>query len=141
MFVLTFVQQLILMLVGRLIFGVKYFSAPVAVLLVAAALSLWAAALGLLIGTVSRKEDHVVLFSLIAMLVFSALGGAWFPLDIAGEAFATVGHFTPTAWALDGYQNVVLRRLSLQSVLVPCGVVAAYALLFFVPAVAFLKYE
>ena len=72
-------------------------------------LAFWAASLGLLIGAAVRREEQVIMYCLIAMFVFSALGGAWFPLAIAGKAFSTIGHVLPTAWAVDGFQNIILR--------------------------------
>jgi ABC-type multidrug transport system permease subunit len=65
------------------------------------------------------------MFSLIAMFLFAALGGAWFPLEIAGQAFAAVGHLLPTAWAMDGFQNIVVRGQGLTSTLVPAGLLLA----------------
>jgi hypothetical protein len=53
-----------------------------------------------LTSAVSRKEDQVITLSLIAMFIFAALGGAWFPLEVAGKTFAAVGHIMPTAWAM-----------------------------------------
>jgi hypothetical protein len=41
--------------------------------------------------------------------------------------FSTVGHLTPGAWAMDGFQNIALRGLGLSSVLLPVGVLLAYA--------------
>jgi len=65
------------------------------------------------------------------MFAFSALGGAWFPLEIAGSTFASVGHALPTAWAMEGFQNLVLRGLGLSTVLLPAGLLLAYAAAFF----------
>jgi ABC-2 type transport system permease protein len=64
------------------------------------------------------------------MFVFAALGGAWFPLDVTGRTFSKIGHLLPSAWAMDGFQNVIVRGQGLASVLLPCGVMAAYAALF-----------
>jgi ABC-2 type transport system permease protein len=131
MFLVALMQQGMLVALGQWVFGVKYLRAPVAVLIVSVALSLWVSSLGLLIGAVSRTEGQVITWSLVAMFVFSALGGAWFPLEVAGKAFSTVGHAMPTAWAMDGFQNVVVRGLGLRSVLLPACVLLAYALAFF----------
>jgi ABC-2 type transport system permease protein len=141
MFGIIFVQQIVLVTVGQLLFGVGYARAPGAILLMVFSLSLWAASLGLLIGAVSKTEDQVVTVSLIAMFVFSGLGGAWFPLEVAGKAFATIGHVMPTAWAMDGLQNVVVRGLGLESVLVPAGLMLAYTAAFFGLAVWRFKFE
>jgi ABC-2 type transport system permease protein len=141
MFGIVFAQQLILVIVGQLVFGVNYARQPLAILLMISVLSLWAASLGLLISALSRKEDQVITLSLIAMFVFAALGGAWFPLEVAGKAFAAVGHIMPTAWAMDGFQNILIRGLEFQSVLVPAGVLFLYTAAFFGLAIWRLRFE
>ncbi len=47
----------------------------------------------------------VILFSLIAMLPFTGLSGAWFPRESSGRTFATIGHLTPAVWAVDRYSD------------------------------------
>lgn len=131
MFLVIFAQQLILVLLGQFVFGVNYLRQPMAILIMIMVLAFWAASLGLLISAVSRKEDQVITLSLIAMFIFAAMGGAWFPLEVAGKAFATIGHVTPTAWAIDGFQNILLRGLDFQSVLMPAGILFVYAAAFF----------
>jgi ABC-2 type transport system permease protein len=141
MFCIVFTQQLILVVVGQLVFGVDYARQPLAILLMISVLSLWAASLGLLISALSRKEDQVITLSLIAMFVFAAMGGAWFPLEVAGKAFAAVGHIMPTAWAMDGFQNILIRGLEFQSILMPAGVLLLYALAFFGLAIWRFRFE
>jgi ABC-2 type transport system permease protein len=141
MFLVIFAQQVILVLLGQFVFGVDYFRQPLAVLLMIIVLALWAASLGLLISAISRKEDQVITLSLIAMFVFAAMGGAWFPLEVAGKTFATIGHVMPTAWAMDGFQNILMRGLGSQSVLMPAGVLFGYALAFFGLAIWRFRFE
>jgi ABC-2 type transport system permease protein len=104
-------------------------------------LSAWIGALGLFIGVMAKVEEQSVLFSLIAMFLFTAFAGAWFPLDVTGKAFSTIGHLTPGAWAMDGLQNIVLRGQGLASVWLPAAILLAYAGFFFVLAVWQFKYE
>lgn len=141
MFLVIFVQQLILVFVGELVFKVNYMRQPLAIFLMVAVLSLWAASLGLLISAISRKEDQVITLSLIAMFIFAAMGGAWFPLEVAGKAFAAIGHVMPTAWAMDGFQNILIRGLDFQSVLLPAGILFAYAAAFFGLAIWRFRFE
>jgi ABC-2 type transport system permease protein len=141
MFLVIFTQQLILVLVGQFAFGVDYLRQPVAILLMITVLSLWAASLGLLISAISRKEDQVITLSLIAMFLLAALGGAWFPLEVAGKAFAAIGHLMPTAWAMDGFHNILLRGLGFPSVLMPAGILLAYAAAFFGLAIWRFRFE
>ena len=131
MFLVVLGQVLLLLIIGQFLFDVDYMRAPVASLLMATVLAFWAASLGLLIGAVSKSQEQVITLSLIAMFLFAALGGAWFPLEVAGEAFATVGYVMPTAWAMNGFQNIVVRGLGLSSVLLPAGILLAYGLVFF----------
>ena len=141
MFTVVFVQQALLVAAGQLAFGVDYMREPVGTLLVMVTLALWTASLGLLVGAVSKSEDQVIMWALIAMFVFAAMGGAWFPLDITGKAFSTIGHLMPTAWAMDGFQNIVMRGLGLSSVLLPAGILLAYAVVFFALAVWRFRFE
>lgn len=141
MFLLVFVQGLILISVGQFVLGVDYLREPVATLLVLAALALWVASLGLFISTLAKGEEQVIMFAMAAMFVFSALGGAWFPLEVTGGTFAAVGNLMPSAWAMTGFQNIIVRGLDLNSVLLPASVLLAYAAAFFGLAVWRFKFE
>lgn len=131
LFLIAFVQGLILMVFGQAAFGVNYLAEPLGALIVLGSLALWTGCLGLLIGLLANVEEQVVIFGMIAMFVVSAFGGVWFPLEVAGSAFSTIGHLTPGAWAMDGFQNILLRGLGLESVLLPVAISLGYALLFF----------
>ncbi|NTV36247.1 MAG: ABC transporter permease, partial [Anaerolineaceae bacterium] len=131
MFVLIFTQETILIVFGSLVLKVGYLSQPLATLVMMIAMAIWSASLGLLIGVLASNEERVILYSLGAMFVFTSLGGAWFPLDVSGKAFSTIGHFTPAAWAMDGLQNIILRGLGLNSVLLPAAILLGYTALFF----------
>ena len=141
MFTVIFLQETLLVIFGQLMFGVNYTRHPLAVLIMMVTLALWAASLGLLISALARGEEQVVTLSLIAMFLFASLGGAWFPLEVAGKTFAAIGHIMPTAWAMDGFQNLLMRGLGLQSVLLPAGMLGLYALAFFGLAIWRFEFE
>jgi ABC-2 type transport system permease protein len=127
---MIFSEFLILILFGQLL-QVDYLRLPLATLLVAATSAVCIAALGLLIGVLAKSEEQAVMFSLIPMFVLSGLGGAWVPLEVTGATFQAVGHFSPIAWALDGFKNIVVRGLGFNSVLLPAAALLGYAVLFF----------
>ena len=131
MFTLTFTQTALLVVFGQFALKVDYLREPLGTLLLSVGLGLWVASLGLLIGIMAKGEDQVILFSMISMFMFSALGGTWFPLEAAGGAFAAVGHLLPSAWAMNGLQNLLIRGLGLESVWKPAGMLLLYALGFF----------
>ncbi len=131
MFLVVFVQQLLLVFFGQIALHVDYLRQPLGTLLMMVGMGLWIASLGLLFSVFARGEEQVVLFSMIAMFLLSALGGAWFPLETSGRTFALIGHFTPGAWAMDGFQNILIRGLGFTSILLPAGILLAYSLVFF----------
>lgn len=133
-FSLIFTQFLILISFGQFILGVNYLRVPEATLLVALSAALCISAMGLLIGILAKTEEQAIAFSLIPMFVFSGLGGAWVPLEITGETFQTIGHVSPVAWGMDGFENIVARGLSFESVFVPSAALVGYAALFFILA-------
>ena len=131
MFAVTFLQEAILVLFGQMALKVEYFREPLAVLLVMVAVALWVACMGLMIGVIARGEDRVILITMVFMFVLSAIGGAWFPLETAGAGFAAIGKLTPGAWAMTGFQNILLRGLGSASILLPVAALLAYAAAFF----------
>jgi ABC-2 type transport system permease protein len=134
-FSLIFTQFIILISFGQFILKVDYLRMPLATLLVALCAALCISALGLLIGVLARSEEQAVTFSLIPMIVFAGLGGAWVPLEVTGATFQAIGHVSPVAWAMDGFKNVIIRGLGLNSVLLPSAALLGYAILFFALAV------
>ena len=135
MFAIVFMQTIMLVVFGQWALNVDYLRQPFAILLVSIALGFWVSSMGLLIGVWAKAEDQVVLYSLIAMFLFSALGGAWFPLEGSGKTFALIGHLTPAAWAMDGYQNILMRGLGLNSIWLPTVVLIGYGVCFFLLAI------
>ncbi len=141
MFTVVLLQQTLLIVFAQAFLNVNYLAQPLATLLVMVSFGAWIAALGLFISTIAKTDEQAVMWSLLAMFVLTALAGAWFPLDITGQAFNTIGHLTPGAWAMDGFQNIVMRGLGLASVLVPAIVLLGFAGLFFGLAVWRFKFE
>ena len=135
MFAITFLQTAMLVVFGQFVLKVNYLHEPLGTLFLSVALGLWVASMGLLIGVVAKEEQQVILYSMVAMFLFSALGGTWFPLETTGGAFAAIGKAMPSAWAMNGLQNILIRGLGLESVWMAVGILSAYALGFFLLAV------
>ena len=135
MFAIVFLQTTLMIIFGQFVLKVNYLRVPLGTFLIAISLGLWVASMGLLIGTLAKSDNQVVLFAMLAMFVFSALGGTWFPLEGAGGAFANIGKLLPASWAMIGLQNILIRGLSLSSLWQPIAILLAYALGFFLLAV------
>jgi ABC-2 type transport system permease protein len=135
MFAIVFLQEALLVIFGQFALGVDYSREPFGILLVSIALGLWVAAMGLLIGVLAKEDSQVILYALMAMFFFSAMGGTWFPLETTSGAFAVIGKAMPSAWAMNGMQNILIRGLDTASVWLPASILAAYAVGFFLLAV------
>ena len=131
MFIITMLQQVLLIGLGQFVFGVDYLRDPVALLLTMITLSAMASCLGLLLATVFRSEQAVIATTVIVSMVLSALGGAWFPLEVTGAGFTRIAHFVPTSWLLEAFRGIILKGWGVSDVLMPLGIVWMFTLVFF----------
>jgi ABC-2 type transport system permease protein len=69
------------------------------------------------------------------MFILSALGGIWFPLDVSSGTFAMIGKVMPSAWAMNGFQNILIRGQGVESAWLPSLVLLFYAIIFFMLAI------
>jgi ABC-2 type transport system permease protein len=134
-------QTLLLVGVGQLVFGVQWGRSPLALAAVALAFILAGVSLGILFSTLVRTNDQAVSIMIGASMSMAALGGAWWPMDIVPLAMQQFGHLFPSAWAMDGFQAVILRGAGLNEVLLPTAMLLGYALLFFVLGVWRFRFE
>jgi ABC-2 type transport system permease protein len=131
-FLLILVQFLVLMLFGQLILGLPYFAQPGATFLLATATAFFAASLGLLIGLLAKTEEQVIIFALLPMFVFAALGGAWLPLELMPVSFQRFAIWTPLAGVIEGFKDILARGLGVEAILPGVGLLGVYAIIFLV---------
>jgi ABC-2 type transport system permease protein len=141
MFVMIFVQFLLLTVFGHLFLQLGYYQQPVANLSMITATALFAASLGLLIGTVAKSEQQVVIFSLLPMFVLAGLGGAWVPLEFTPETVQLIGHLTPVAWIMDGFKGILIRGAGFNETLLPVVVLLGFTIVCLGLAIWRFKFE
>jgi ABC-2 type transport system permease protein len=127
MFLMIFAQFLVLTLFGDLLLGLNYYKQPWATSVMIVATALFAASLGMLIATLAKTEESVIVLTMIPMFVLSALGGAWMALEFMPASMQTIGHFSPVAWIMDGFKGILIRGWGLNEVLLPAGVLLAFS--------------
>jgi ABC-2 type transport system permease protein len=101
---------------------------------VSLALALAANGLGLLVAALGKTEAQVGGWSVLLAIILAALGGMMVPSYIMPGAMKTLSLFTPHAWALAGYHDVMMRGLGLREVLLETGVLLGFAGVFFILA-------
>src|SRR5206468_4083170 len=113
---LSLFQGFFLLLAGRLFFGMSWgpeswpFGRQVLMLApVVFTTSLAAMGLSLLLAAVARSEIQVALIGSLLVLFLALLSGCLIPRELMPEAMLQVSHFTPHAWALDAYRQLLQR--------------------------------
>jgi len=130
-YLVNLVQIVLMFAVGVVLFGMKLGN-PAALIIVSLALALAANGLGLLVASLGKTEAQVNGLSVFLAIILSALGGMLVPAYIMPGFMKTLCLFTPHAWALAGYQDVIVRGLGVRQVLSEAGILLAFAGLFFV---------
>ena len=82
---------------------------PAAMLPVIISCALCATAYGNLVGTLFRSGGQALPFGAISIVILSALGGIWVPVELLPPILQTLAKASPLHWALQGIQAVILR--------------------------------
>jgi ABC-2 type transport system permease protein len=92
---------------------------PAALIPVVLATALCATAYGNFIGSVFTSGIQAVAFGAISIVILSALGGIWVPVELLPQAMQEIARFSPLHWGLEGIQAIILRQGNWLSVLKP----------------------
>lgn len=107
LFLLGVVQVVVFLVAGRWLFGVPLGANLPGVFTVLLVYAWVAAALGVLVASVVRNEDKVVGLAVMVALLMAALGGCWWPLEVAPPALQFVAHLLPSGWAMDALHQLI----------------------------------
>ncbi|HWM86856.1 MAG TPA: ABC transporter permease [Kofleriaceae bacterium] len=127
-------QMVFLFGIGALAFGMKIGGSVVALVLLTAMVVFAAVSLGLFIASFSGTERQVGAIGSVCLLVMGLLGGGMVPRPIMPETMKAIGLFTPHAWALEGYYDILVRDGTgigdvLHEILVVAGFGVGFALI------------
>lgn len=129
-FAVAMVQGLYIIVLTLIIFRVDW-GDPVAALLLLLVFSAVGAGAGVLMGSLFSNDQQAGGVAVVVSIGLGALGGCMFPLELFSPTMQTVAHFTPHAWALDGYAELIRRGGGTTDILLELGVLAAFAVALF----------
>jgi ABC-2 type transport system permease protein len=129
-------SMLVLPLLG--LDALKLGSEPLALILVSLVVALCSTCLGVLIAGLARTESQVGGISTVALWVTALLGGAFFPSFMMGP-LSDLGQALPQYWAVQAYQDILVRGQGLAGVTTELTILLGFALLFF--AVGLWRFE
>ena len=127
---LGLLQMTVLFVGGALIFGVQWSQDSVALAAVSLAFAMATVGMGMFIATVvkTRGQANSVVIGLAMGL--SALGGAWYPLEITPPLYRQIVKILPTDWAMRAFTDLLVRHAGLKDVLPAVGVLLGFAVVF-----------
>ncbi len=125
-FLVALVQLVLLFLYGYVAFDLSLGSAPAALGLIMVAVIFCMTGFSLLVSAFARTREQVIPLGLTVVMIFCALGGCWWPLYHMPPWLQQVAQLTFTAWAMEGFHDVILRDRGLVEMLPTIGVLVAY---------------
>lgn len=140
-YIIGILQTIIMFSVGSLVFGMSLGNSIIG-LVVISIFMIWAStSLGMMIASVVRTESQVVGVSMLVVLTLAALGGTMVPLFIMPDIMQKIALITPHAWALNGYQNLLVRGMSFGEVLPNISALFLFGLFFIVISIWRIKFS
>ncbi len=125
-FAVVFVQGAYIVVATLLLFQVNW-GDPVGALAVVVAFALVGAGAGLLMGAVLRNDQQAGGVGVMLGLGLAALGGCMLPLELFSPTLQTVAHFTPHAWGIDAFAELVRNNGTIVDILPELGVLLGFA--------------
>lgn len=125
-FIVGIIQITLLFTVGHFVFGMSLGNSLLGLGLMITVTAYTATAFGILLAGVVKTRRQLSAVGILTILLMSALGGSWWPLEIVPEFMQKLGHLTINAWALDGLNGLILHGDGLTDILPVAGVLFAY---------------
>jgi len=132
-FGVAMVQGVYIMVGTLLIFGVNW-GDPLGAAAVVILFALVGSGAAMLSGSIFRNEQQAGGLGVLLGIGLAAIGGAMVPIELFPSTMQTIARFTPHAWAIDAFAELVRRDGGLLDILPQLGVLAAFAAFFLVLA-------
>ena len=87
-------------------------------------------AFGLVVAAVASSREAVLPVGSIVIVTMAAVGGCWWPIDLEPRWMRTVALAFPTTWAMDAFNDLMIRRRTFEAALRPTAVMLAYGALY-----------
>lgn len=129
-YIVSLIQGFFLILAGRFLFDMHWGPEPLMLIPVVATTSIAAVGLSVLVASVAKSESQVSIYGTLLVLVLGGVSGCLMPRYLMPEQMQSFAQFTPHAWALDAYQELLLPNPHLPTVWLSCSVLTAFGVVF-----------
>lgn len=129
-FVIALVQMTLMVAFGVFALNLPWGRQPLALAAMLVAFGVCGAALGTMLGAFIKTEGQAQGLSIMLGMVMALLGGCWYPLEMFPESAQKAAQILPAFWAMRGLSDILVRGFELAGVLLPVGVLMAFAVVF-----------
>jgi ABC-type multidrug transport system permease subunit len=139
--VLAAIQVTAALAFGTFLFRMEWGPDLAMVILVLIAWAGFCASAGLWLGTVAKTEAQAGGLGVLAANLLAALGGCWWPIEVAPVWMQVVQKVTPTGWTMDALHKLISFEAGAMSVVPNVLALVGAAVLFGVLGARGFRYE
>ena len=130
-FLVAFVQFLIIVLFTTLFYGVSWGKSLTGIFILMVSSVLAFSGFSTLFASIAKSEEQIGNIGPALSMIFGFLGGGMWPAFLFPQWMNVVSKFTPNRWALDGFLKLMESNANFVQVLPQCGVLLMMAFFFF----------
>jgi ABC-2 type transport system permease protein len=116
-------------------------NSPLGLVLVTLMVALCSTSLGVLLAALCRTESQVGGVSSVGLWIAGLVGGAFIPAFVLGDFLNTIGKIVPHYWAIQAYNDLMIRGLGVASILPELAILAGFVTVFFVAGLLRFKFD
>lgn len=129
-FISTVTISVVLIIVGRLFFGLRPTSFEmVAFAIISSAIAF--AGIMMLLSVLGKTEQAAGGIGWAVLIVMSMIGGGMIPLFVLPPWMKTLSNVSPVKWSILAMEGAIWRQFSFQEMLLPCGILIGVGVVFF----------
>ena len=136
---LTICQLIYGMIMGALLFKIHWGEHWLMIIILLMSWSAACAGFAILMGSLAKNEGQIGGIPVIVSMLLAALGGCWWPIEVAPEWMQQLAMFLPTGWVMDALHELMYFGGTIADVFL--HQLALYALALLALVLAFTKFN
>lgn len=138
---LGMLQVILLFGAGRILFKVHLGNSYISLFLISLFFCATIAGMSILLGSIIKKEEILVIINIFLANLMASLGGCWWPLELVPRGVRNLGFIFPTGWAMDAFHKVISFGHSFESILPHIGALMLFTVIFLLIAIKFFRLQ
>lgn len=85
---------------------------------------------GFMISSLSKTSEQASSFGSLSVVILAILGGVMIPRFVMPDFMQTMSEVSPLYWGLEAYQDLIVRKLSLEHSMPKLGILLCFSMVF-----------